>query len=257
MPSTEGCSCASACRLSPIAIAAVAVCPPLRAAATPSSSRPPSSAPASSPSAPPPTCRTPRRSTPRCCRAWRARTSPPSALADRADGTNARLPQRGPRRAAKTKLSADAGRGRRLAAAARRVHLHLAVRDPLGQAARRHRPGRPGGHAVQGRARRHGDPGGLQRRLRLLASRSRTTTAPRSSTPTPGGCWCKQGDKVKAGQVDRRGRQHRRLVRDAPAPRDPRGRPADRPDPVPARAWRRHQAPGRVGLRGHGRRLLS
>ena len=79
-----------------------------------------------------------------------------------------RLPWRRPRRRQPGQDQRRGGRGRRLAAAARGLHVHLPVRGPLGQAARRHRPGRPRGHAVQGGARRHGDPGRLQRRLRLL-----------------------------------------------------------------------------------------
>ena len=58
-----------------------------------------------------------------------------------------------------------------------------------------------------------------------------------------------EGDKVKAGQVIGEVGNTGVLVRHPPAPRDPRQRRAHRPDPVPARARRGHQAPGRVRVR--------
>ena len=163
-----------------------------------------------------------------------------------------------PRRRRHREAQRRAGRGRGLAAARCDDYTFTSPYGiRFGQAARRHRPGRRRGHAVQGGPRRRGDRRPATTAGTATRSPSSTTTAPRSSTRHSRRLLVQEGDKVKAGQVDRRGRQHRLLVRHAPAHRDPRQRRADRPDPAAPRARRRHQAQDRIGVRQPRRFLIA
>ena len=166
--STEGCSCASACRLSPIAIAAVAAYLPLRAAVTPSSVPPAfvgAGVVALGAASEPPGRQGRRPHGP-------ARTSKQPGHLRRTSPTAPTTPSAPPaaseRGAATTKLSAEEAAGRGLAAPARR--LRPSPRRTASASGKLHAGidlAAAGGHAVQGDPRRRGDRGRLQRRLRL------------------------------------------------------------------------------------------
>ena len=92
-------------------------------------------------------------------------------------------------------------------------HVHVAVRDALGPAARGHRHRRPGGHADPRGRLRHRRPRRLDRRLRQLHLHRRTAARSPRATGTSRAIGTSVGANVSQGQVIGYVGQHRPLVR--------------------------------------------
>ena len=214
LPPTEGCSCASACRLSPIAIAAAAAYPPLPAAATPSSVASAFvgagvvalGAASNLPDA--------KAVNPTVLQGLENASVTGDALADARRRRAARQPRRGPRRQGHHQDQRRAGRGPGLAAPPRRLQFTSPYGVRWGKL-----------HAGIDLAAPEGTPykavhagevtaGGLQRRLRLRdhGQAGRRHRDHLRALPAPAG---QDGRQGQGRPGDRRGRQHR-ATRTAP-----------------------------------------
>ena len=196
-----GCSCVSACRLSPTAIAAVVAYlrpPRSRYAVVVTAAFVGAGVVALGAGSDLPDA---KAVNPTVAAEPRDRPGTADDLADRDRRRRARLPWRRPRRRT-ARAQRRGGRGRRLAAAAgASTRSRRRTASAVGQAARRHRPGRRRGHPVQGDPRRQGDRGRLQRRLRLRDHHRPRRRHRDPSTAHSRRLLVKVGDMVRPGQV--------------------------------------------------------